>query len=396
MTRFSTRIFGLRLFAAVTAIGGAQANAQVFTEFSVPTAFSNPEGITAGPDGNLWFTESNVSTIGRITTAGVITEFRLPTKQNSRPSGIVAGPDGSLWFTEYNVNKIGRITTAGVITEFPIPTLNGVWGIASGPDGSLWFTEYGKIGRITTSGVITQFSYLGGNPHTITSGPDGNLWFTMNNGSGSRVGKITTAGVVTEFPLQWSAWGITSGPDGNLWVAEDGRVGRITTSGVITEFVNPNFHTPYYITAGPDGNLWFTEGNVNKIGRITTSGVTTEFDTPGAGTPYLRGIAGGPDENIWFVEQGNGGKVVRFVCGPKNIGNTLRLSKLTPNVLAQWSDVFRAKSYALYQSQTPNGEFAAIAGTGTSGEAGIIVPMTADDLLCFRIAGVNSCGNGPK
>ena len=34
--------------------------------------------------------------------------------------GIVTGPDGALWFTEYNDDKIGRITTAGGITEFNV------------------------------------------------------------------------------------------------------------------------------------------------------------------------------------------------------------------------------------------------------------------------------------
>jgi len=111
-------------------------------------------GIAAGPDGNLWFTEWNWSNIGRITTAGVITEFPIPTA-NSAPMGIAAGSDGSLWFTEWNWSNIGRITTAGVITEFPIlPPVGLPAGIAAGPDAALWFTEVAQagdhIGRITT------------------------------------------------------------------------------------------------------------------------------------------------------------------------------------------------------------------------------------------------------
>jgi len=53
--------------------------------------------------------------------AGVITEYSIPTT-SSFPEGITAGPDGSLWFTEYMSNKIGRITTAGIITEYSVPT----------------------------------------------------------------------------------------------------------------------------------------------------------------------------------------------------------------------------------------------------------------------------------
>jgi streptogramin lyase len=55
-----------------------------------------------------WFTESD-GKIGRITTAGLITEFPTPTI-NSFPICFVAGPDGALWFTESSGDKIGRIT----------------------------------------------------------------------------------------------------------------------------------------------------------------------------------------------------------------------------------------------------------------------------------------------
>jgi virginiamycin B lyase len=80
----------------------------VITEFAVPTAGTQPVFITAGPDGNLWFTEQNGNEIGRITTTGVITEFAPPTA-NSVPQGISSGPDGNVWFTEYSANKIGRV-----------------------------------------------------------------------------------------------------------------------------------------------------------------------------------------------------------------------------------------------------------------------------------------------
>jgi parallel beta-helix repeat protein len=122
------------------------------TEFPIPTVGSEPIGIAAGPDGNLWFTEFVGNNIGQISPAGVITESPVPTA-GSEPVGIVAGPDGALWFTEGSGsgNKIGRITTAGAITEFVIPTAGSYpTSIAAGPDGALWFTEElgNKIGRL--------------------------------------------------------------------------------------------------------------------------------------------------------------------------------------------------------------------------------------------------------
>ena len=57
------------------------------------------------------------NSIGRITTAGVVTNYTGT--GISGPAGIAAGPDGALWFTNYSNNSIGRITTAGVVTNYP-------------------------------------------------------------------------------------------------------------------------------------------------------------------------------------------------------------------------------------------------------------------------------------
>lgn len=53
-------------------------------EYTVPTAASTPARIVTGPDGNLWFTESDANKVARISTSGAITEFAIPTP-NSQP-----------------------------------------------------------------------------------------------------------------------------------------------------------------------------------------------------------------------------------------------------------------------------------------------------------------------
>ena len=77
---------------------------------------SGPEGITAGPDGALWFTNTGNNSIGRITTAGVVTNYTGTGIDD--PQAITAGPDGALWFTNFGNNSIGRITTTGVVTNY--------------------------------------------------------------------------------------------------------------------------------------------------------------------------------------------------------------------------------------------------------------------------------------
>jgi uncharacterized repeat protein (TIGR01451 family) len=215
--------------------------AGVFTQFVLnPVVAVNPHGIAAGSDGNIWYTSYNTtygtSIVGRLTIpGGVVTEFALA--NYSYPEGIVAGPDGNLWFAELSGRKIGRITTAGVVTEFPLPVLvsdNQPNQITVGPDGNLWFTTYGNtIGRITTAGVITLLPVPIDVTWGIVAGPDGNLWFTEVDRN--KIARITTAGVVTEYPIPTassSPHGITVGPDGNLWFTEihpgNGKISRIS------------------------------------------------------------------------------------------------------------------------------------------------------------------------
>jgi virginiamycin B lyase len=318
-------------FAFATALallaGLRPAATQLFTEYTIPTAGSDPLGVTAGPDGAVWFTEQNTNKIGRITTSGVITEFAIPTS-NSVPYGITtAGPDGALWFVEEGGNNIGRITTPGVITEYPIPTAkSGSKSITVGSDGALWFTEVGKIGRITTSGAITEFPTLS-NGFGITAGADGALWFTQQGALDGTIGRITTAGVVTDFPggAAQAPTAITTGPDGALWFIvpmgmdlnnqpTPSQIGRITTAGVVTIFplpagtgVVPNqLNDDNAITTGPKGSLWFTGSE--ELTRITRQGIFTEF---GAAT-FAGGtaIVEGPDGALLFAV---GNNIVRYV-----------------------------------------------------------------------------------
>ena len=122
---------------------------EILDTFPVTTS-GHLNDIAVGPDGNLWFTDAGQNEIGRITTAGAITKFPVPTAA-SGVFGIIGGPDGNLWFTEQPTNKLGRITPAGVVTELAcIPTrASGPTSITSGADGKLWLTETGS-GKIAS------------------------------------------------------------------------------------------------------------------------------------------------------------------------------------------------------------------------------------------------------
>ena len=97
--------------------------AGIFAEFPIPSLATDPAGITVGPDGNLWFTETNGNQvgniIGRITPSGVITKFPLQ-RNYAVPFGISPGPDGRIWFTESAANQIGALLTPQATQAIPV------------------------------------------------------------------------------------------------------------------------------------------------------------------------------------------------------------------------------------------------------------------------------------
>jgi uncharacterized repeat protein (TIGR01451 family) len=349
----SHRIAGTRSFIVLAATlvilleMVPSALAFAFSQFPTPTAGADPTVITPGPDGNVWFTETQASKIGRITPAGAITEFLLPTA-GSLPSGITSGPDGNLWFTEPGNAKIGRITPSGTIAEFALQTAktNLFSDITPGPDGALWFIDpaANSIGQITTQGVVKeiQIPSKGANPFGITSGTDGGVWFTEPGVN--QIGRFNpVTGVFSEFtiPTQGSSPGfITSGPDGALWFTEffAGQIGRISTTGTVTEFSIPTKGSaPDGITSGPDGAIWFTESQAGKIGQlvlatgpaleitedVSPAAFINEFVILPGVNPGPRDITTGADHNLWFTES--------TVAGAAQ-GGTSAIGRLVPDV----------------------------------------------------------------
>jgi virginiamycin B lyase len=291
---------------------GSIASDGTFHLFPLPSPNSYPLQITIGHNGVIWFTlfqgngqlAPNVDTaprfsggssaIGTMTTDGQFHFFTLPSSGVSL-DGIAAGPDGNLWFTETafdqstnRVPKIGRITPAGKVTEFALsslPETDSLGPIIAAPDGNLWFgvdsynpSNYysiGKMGRISPQGAFKIFS-LGNfdEPKDLTIGPDNNVWFTTN----FSLGRLTLDGQLRMFD-----------PDPHA-----NSNNRISIGGLVT---------------GSDGALWFATANVT-VGRVTTDGTfkfysfpkNTFFDNGSSSLTLgqLKGIASAADGTLWL------------------------------------------------------------------------------------------------
>jgi len=201
------------------------------------TPGSQAYAITTGPDGNLWFTEYTGMRIGvyNVTTK-LATEFG---PLQSPATSIAPGPDGNVWFAERAIDGsssvIGRVTPAGVITEYKAsPVIGAVRAMSPGADGNVWFVKDGQggpaVGKIdVASGTVTLYSgglngvftLFGG----MTLGGDGNVWFTSY--FDGLIGRVTPAGTITEYAgvapntqLNAIAAGPQIGGANTLWVTD--------------------------------------------------------------------------------------------------------------------------------------------------------------------------------
>lgn len=299
----------------------------VVTEFPIPTSGSQPSNIVAGPDGNLWFTETGANAIGKLDpTTGQVTEIPIPTP-GAGPLDITAGPVGSnaMYFTESTGSAIGVVdVTNDSISEIPIPIVGTTvgtpspFGITLGSDGNIWFTDNNpqmeQIGQlVVATNSITEFPLdptTGAGLTQITTGADGNLWFVESQANqlgqmdpNSHIILDDNFGIPTPAA---GAFGITSRLVGDLWFTEQtaGKIGSFNiTDGTFNETLVPALgSSPKGITPGPDTSFWFTEPGANQIGRIDpTTQLFQQFAVPTASSG-LNGITTGPDGAIWFVE----------------------------------------------------------------------------------------------
>ena len=215
------------------------------------SGMAGPVAIAMGFDGNLWVTAPDA--IWKITPAGAATPYFLP-GANSVPQGIAAGPDGNVWFAEASGNRIGRLTPGGVLTEFQLPGAGSSPDyIAMGRDGNMWFTEPtgNRIGKVAMSLAPAPDLLYGLNSSPITfagtagGGPTAAQYLSVSAPNP----KAFTASV----RLSSAPW-LSISPSGNL-----------TTPQNITITVN----TAALVPGTYVGNILLTSGNVTQTVVVT-------------------------------------------------------------------------------------------------------------------------------
>jgi len=301
---------------------------KTFTPSTHGFAINAWNGITLGPDGNLWATARILPSggvIAQIAPSGTFLHlFSTNLQAKTDPTLITPGPSGSdtLWFIDNATpvggeDDIGRITTGGTITEFSASAAPGVDGLAAA-NGQLWLSAapagagLGTIDLVNTSDGTLETEYSPAemepdfDPQGLAADSHGNLYYTLDGGAelntgGQRIGigEIMDPGpdaTVTAYAAGLQAneesdpTAITKGPDGNMYFVDDGasnggrdELGELnTTTHAIREFSSglPAGSVPAAITGGPDGNVWFTDQGTASIGQLNLTGSTPPPEAP--------------------------------------------------------------------------------------------------------------------
>jgi virginiamycin B lyase len=202
-----------------------------------------PTAIAAGMGGRLWFTSSGRqadSWIGELGADGEVREFL---QRSAFTEGITAGPEGDMWFLGASTTsrpaagQVGRITPAGKVSRFPVPGAEGVpQGIAASGD-RIWFgveTEEPAIASVNGRGRIRELPLpapsggASGYVNSIVQARGGGVWFVGN--IPQILGQVSADGEVRRTLLQSDAAfhrGLVMGREGDLWATSDGGLLRI-------------------------------------------------------------------------------------------------------------------------------------------------------------------------
>lgn len=228
-------------------------------------AGADPTSITTSPQGvasDLWFTEPGIDKIGRIDpSAGPpaliqasLTHFDAGLTAGAYPTAITAGPDGDLWFTEPDIDEVGRINTDLETPRYLNADPININGAVANQGASTYPSTIEVAAPSPEYGPITDvFLRLTGLSHTypddieiLLVSPTGARLRVMSDAGGGGLAPADEVGAaVNGVTLNVSDSGVANIPDEGPLISGRYNAGQGTGS---TSFPVPAPATPYQST----------------------------------------------------------------------------------------------------------------------------------------------------
>jgi len=277
------------------AVGEIGINSPHTIQETPPGLFSSttePVAITAGPDGNVWVAvTSNGTTAGTIDkidpanlmvigeTIPIPTSIKVPTPD---PVAITAGPDGNLWFTDAG-GAIGVVNdTQLVVTAQPAPdvSVNSPFSVTVTDEYTSGVTDKAFKGSVK----LTLSTNPGGSsftPVTMTAGSGVAMFpgLTLNNAGTGYIFTATSSATNGPTSMTTNSFDVVVGPATHLVVTTEPPLSVVTGTGfgvvVQDEYVSVSVDAPFNgnvtiaLGANPGGSS-FTPVTVTAVNGVAT------------------------------------------------------------------------------------------------------------------------------
>src|SRR5438132_836133 len=217
----------------------------------------SPQYMTIDNKERIWITLLGTNQIVEYDPIGktLVNSYNVPVA-NASLQGVTAGPDGTIWFAETTAKRIGHIipcqTNSCNVTDYgPPPSVEITFPIQLAVDrgGVVWFTDHGR-------GQFGSFN------------PSSGEWRVFGIGYCSEsYNPDCPVGLPNAISLD---------SNGMIWFAEHfaGRVAMYDpTTGSLTEYFVPATTIPYvwWMWPGPGNLVWFTAFGLGDIGDVNAS-----------------------------------------------------------------------------------------------------------------------------
>ncbi len=379
--------------------------------------FGDPADIAAGPSGSLYVADGSV--LRRIDLAGPLTVTTVPTAPPYlAPKGIGVDAAGNVWAA--GAGTLEMITPAGAVTTvagrpFFYGNAEGTgdaarldpWDVAVAADGSVFVVSW------ITNNVWQASAQL--DDRAVVDLPFADL------------GTPRQLDVQPQTATSWQ-WTFIRRPAGST--------AELSSDTIRNPVFVPDVDDLYefrVVATGPAGrSITTVHIDVCQLAQVVESppsssvcaGDPVQLSVRATGQPPLSyqwskdagDLAGATsaDLSLGAVSTGDSGVYVCKVtssCGdaasapavltvataPGPLADPISLVRdATGDLVFHWTGVAPATSWEVYADSDAKGPFATLVTTGSDGTAGAAVPLPADALLFYRIAGRDACGLGPR